>query len=214
MKTGLQKWISICLVCLPLVVAADVRALVRFEASRSMQIDLEKLEISREDFFGFVTTLVHQKPFGLQAYGQVPFSACEITVNGRPLVDYELPNGRKIRFISNPSCAQVVLKRVLDLNYGYRADNLDAYGNRKCIRAVESVFRPLLEYYTIHYEEKSRPDCERCDEKESRRLERINQVRERIVDSCGPEQQRVIRFLSELDQAIEKAFQSKKNPSR
>lgn len=211
-------WASNILIALTLLLLAtpDLQARIRFNSTLSIQIDLEKLDLSKAAFFSYVTEVVRQKPFGLQTYGQVPFRVCDLKLKGRKLFDYETSKGRNIRFISNPSCDQIVIRRLLETNYHYELKNLSAYDNRNCIRAVEGIFSPLLEYYTIHYEdaihyeEKTKPDCVLCDEKERKRMEKITVVQKTIIEDCRQEQEKVIEFLNDLDETIEKAFQSKK----
>lgn len=193
----------------------NTEARIRFETTRSIQIDLENLKINNQTFLAFVTQVVHQNPFGLQAYGQVPFNVCEMKLEGRRIIDYQTTKGREVRFMSNPSCDQIVLRRLLETSYEYSRDSLSPYENRQCIRSIESIFSPLLEYYTIHFEDKSRPDCVRCDEKERSRLGKIAAIQEKIASGCKSEQDKVIRFLTDLDASIEKAFQTKQNkPAR
>lgn len=190
---------------------ADAR--IRFDQTVSIEIDLKNLDIRKQTFLDYVTRVVHEKPFGLQAYGQVPFKVCEMKHKGRQLLDYQTTEGRKVRFMSNPSCDQLVLQRLLKLDYNYQPDDHGFYQNRKCIRSIEEIFSPLLEYYTIRYEEKTRPDCERCDAKERHRLSKISGIQEKIVKNCKAEQDNVIRFLTDLDATIENAFQSKPRQS-
>lgn len=210
----MKKTLTICLlltVLIPVLLTPhNSEARIKFESTRSIQIDLEKLEISKQTFFSFVSRVIHQYPFGLQAYGQVPFKVCDIKIKGRRLIDYQTTTGRKVRFISNPSCDQLVISRLLEANYQYSPANLGSYENRKCIRSIETVFSPILEYYTILYEEKKRDVCIRCDEKERERLEKIALIQQKIVDSCKGEQDKIINFLNDLDESIEKAYQTKK----
>lgn len=209
MKKQLIVRFLFLLFCPLLLVTDALEARIRFETTRSIQIDLEKLDVSKENFFRYLTEVVHTNPFGLQAYGQVPFKVCNMKLNDRRLIDYQTPGGRKIRFISNPSCDQMIIQRLLHLNYDYNAEVLGSYGNRKCIRSIEAIFSPILEYYTIHHEEKSRPNCERCDEKERDRLNKISDIQAKIADSCQSEQEKVINFLNDLDETVENAFQTK-----
>jgi len=205
-------WASNILIALTLLLLTtpDLQARIRFDNTLSIQIDLEKLNLSKAAFFSYVTEVVRQKPFGLQTYGLVRFRVCDLKLEGRKLFDYETSRGRNIRLISNPSCDQIVIRRLLETNYHYELKNLSAYDNRNCIRAVEGIFSPLLEYYTIHYEEKTKPDCVLCDEKERKRMEKITSVQKTIIEDCHQEQEKVIEFLNDLDKTIEKAFQSKK----
>lgn len=194
-----------------LLPAQNSEAKILFKTGRSINIDLEKLKLNKDAFFSYVTTSVHENPFGLQAYGQVPFRACNFELNGRKLFDYKTIEGRENRYISNPSCDQIVIRRLLENSYNYQKGNLSSYQNRMCLRSIEKIFSPLLEYYTIHYEEKSKKGCPRCDEKEQERMDKIVSFQEKIIENCLQEQEKVIQFLNELDQTIEAAFKSKRN---
>jgi hypothetical protein len=209
MKTLWASNILTALTLVLLLTTPDLQARIRFNSTQSIQIDLEKLELDKAVFFTYVAQIVREKPFGLQAYGQVPFRVCDLKLKDRKLFDYETIKGRNNRFISNPSCDQIVIRRLLETNYRYQLKNLSPYDNRKCVRSVESIFRPLLEYYTIHYEEKTKPTCILCDEKERVRMEKIAGIQDSIIKNCRPEQEKVIGFLNDLDETIEKAFQSK-----
>ncbi len=210
MKKPLLPRLLFALLFLVLLASQSADARIRFETTRAIQIDLENLEINSQTFFTYITTVIHRNPFGLQAYGQVPFNVCDMKLKGRKLFDYQTTKGRKVRFMSNPSCDQIVLRRLLEASYEYNRGGLSPYENRKCIRNIESIFSPLIEYYTIQYEEKSRPDCKRCDEKERERLGKIAGIQEKMAASCKGEQDKVIRFMNHLDETIEKAFQTKK----
>ncbi|MFH2131067.1 MAG: hypothetical protein ABIK68_11905 [bacterium] len=190
--------------------AQSTEARILFKAEKPVEINLEKLNLTKEMFFAFVTTSVHTNPFGLQAYGQVPFRVCDFKLDNRDLFDYKTVDGRLNRFLSNPSCDQIVLLRLLENSYQYRKDNLSPYENRSCILSMEKIFSPLLEYYTIHYEEKSKAECIQCDRKEQTRMDRIAVIQDKIVQDCGKEQGKVVQFLKELDEVIENAFKTKK----
>ena len=209
MKMRLIIRMLFLLMCPLLLTAAAADARIRFESTRSIQIDLAKLEVDGKTFYAYLKKVIHQNPVGLQAYGQVPFNICDMELNGRKLFDYQTTTGRKVRFMSNPSCDQMVLLRLLETSYEYQPENLSPYENRQCIRSIEGIFSPMLEYYTILFEEKRKPECKRCDEKERDRLSKISKMQTKMSNSCKGEQKKIIRFLNDLDETIENAFQSK-----
>ncbi len=210
MKIHWKLSILVSLICSVLLIAQSSQARIRFDKPPAVELDLEKLNLQKNAFFSFVTTSVHENPFGLQAYGQIPFRVCDFKLKGRKLFNYKSPKGRENRYMSNPSCDQIIIRRLLETNYRYQKNNLPTYKNRMCIRSIERIFSPILEYYTIRFEEKSRTNCSRCEDKEQERLDKIVTIQEKITENCGQEQESVMEFLNELDGVIETAFESKK----
>ena len=210
MKTLWKLSILITLFFSVLLITQGSQAKIRFKTTRTIELDLEKLNLGKDAFFSYVTKSVHGNPFGLQAYGQVPFHVCDFKLNGRKLFDYKSHQGRENRYMSNPSCDQIVVRRLLENSFNYKMDNLSSYKNRMCMRSIERIFSPLLEYYTILYEEKSQTICIRCDEKEQERMDKIVSIQEKITENYLQEQEKVMQFLNELDGVIEAAFKSKK----
>jgi len=187
-----------------------VRAQINFNALQETKIDLEALEIDKPRFFAFVARVINEKPFGLGTYGQVPFRACDLEFNERKLIDYQTLKGISHQYLSNPSCDQTVIRQFLKQNYNYRPQTLSQYQDRKCILTLEKIFGPMLEYYTIRYEEKTRPDCYLCDQKEKLRLDKIATLHRQIQKECQPDSEKVMQFLRELDETIVKTFKAKK----
>ena len=210
MKIHWKLSILVSLICSVLLIAQSSQAGILSKKNPAVKLDLEKLNLPKKAFFSFVTASVHQNPFGLQAYGQIPFRVCDYELNGRKLFDYKSSQGRENRYMSNPSCDQLVIRRLLEISYRYQKGNLSTYKNRMCVRSIEKIFSPLLEYYTIRFEEKSRTNCSRCEDKEQERLDKIVIIQEKITEHCGQEQESVMEFLNELDGVIEAAFKSKK----
>jgi len=210
MKIHWKLSILVSLICFVLLIAQGSQARIRFDKPPAVELDLEKLNLHKDAFFSFVTTSVHGNPFGLQAYGQIPFRVCDLKLKGRKLFNYKSPDGRENRYMSNPSCDQIVIRQLLENNYRYQKGNLSAYKHRMCMRSIERIFSPMLEYYTIRFEEKTRTNCSRCEDKEQERLDKIVTIQEKIIGNCSQEQESVMEFLNELDGVIEAAFKSKK----
>jgi len=184
-------------------------AKINYSDSESKKIDLNEEKIDKQLFFQFVQDQIKARSPGLGAYGRVSFIPCDMDFEGKPLGSYENKEGREIRFLSNPSCDQMVVGTVLKQNFGYQAEKLGKYGNRKCLLSVEKVFSPLLEFYTIVYEERKKKSCPRCQKLEDNRVKRIRNYRSKASVDCGQEQKKVMHFLDELESTIESAYQEK-----
>jgi len=182
---------------------------INFKDSTQDRIDLEKIDFEKEQFFAFVKNSIEQKPFGLGAYGRVSIKTCDMPYKGRKLIDYKTMKGIGHEYLSNPSCSQTVLRKILQKSYGFQTGKLTEYQNRKCFLNLEKVFSPMLEYYTIRYEERTKSDCRRCEYNEQRRLQKIIDSQQEIGAACQGEKTAVLEFLSDLDEQIESAFQKK-----
>ena len=187
-------------------------AKINFNEFTQDRIDLEKLTVKKDQLFDFITQSINEKPLGLGAYGRVSIRICDMPHKGKKLIDYQTEKGIGNQFLSNPSCDQTILHRILQLNYGFKADNLSPYQSRQCILNVEKIFSPMLEYYAIRYEEKLKPDCRRCEDNEKRRLQKIITIQQKIGETCQDETKPILNFLNDLDEKIENAYR-KKQPS-
>lgn len=206
----LRKIYSLCLVFIFIMVFGQVtEAKINFKAGTQNRIDFEKLAIDKEDFFSFFNQTIKTKPAGLQKYGRVPLKPCDLKIKNRRLIDYKTPKGKEYKYLTNPSCAQILIRKILEKSYNYQINNLSAYQSRKCIMNIENIFSPLLEYYTIRYEEKPNANCQHCDNKEQRRLQKIISAQQKIMKACNSEQEKVLQFIQDLDEVVEKAFQAK-----
>ncbi len=184
-------------------------AKIDFKTIEQTRIDIEKITIEKKHFFSFITGIISKKRFGLGNYGRVSFSPCDIKINDRKLIEYRTLKGLENKYLSNPSCDQTVIRKVLEKNYNYRSNNLTRYQSRKCIMTIEKVFSPLLEYYTIQHEEKRSKDCRSCDAEERGRLNKILNIQKKIADNCHEEREKVLNFLSDLDNTVDRAYRLK-----
>jgi hypothetical protein len=201
--------ITCCLICLASF-GSTANARIDFKALKDTRIDLETLKIEKAQFLAFVTQTIEEKPFGLGAYGRVSLDLCNMEYDGIKLIDYQNPKGISHRFISNPSCDQTVIQRLLKLHYQYKPEALSSYQNRRCIMTLEKIFSPMLEYYTIRYEEKTLENCQRCDQREKDRLNTIADLQRQLKQNCRQEADKVMDFLQELDEVINRSFSGKK----
>lgn len=199
MKKSLVLFIFL-LFLLPLHLSADIQ----FDALSQLKINIENLEIKKPLFISFVEHTVKNKPKGLGTYGKLNFNFCNIPVKGRPLSEYQTSKGRDVRFLSNPSCSQMVLSKLLTQNYKYNLSDRSSYDNRRCIRLIENITVPLFEYYTLKMELKPEGNCRFCDVKERERLQKIVALRNKIKQTC--QSQSVLDFITELDHTIETSF--------
>jgi hypothetical protein len=184
-------------------------AKINFLATSQDKIDLEELDIDKSTFLGFVKSTVINRPPGLGNYGRVSFYPCDIEVGGLKLIEYKSMDGKEIRFYSNPSCHQTVLQKVLENSYGYKKANLSSYQSRQCVLSVEKIISPMLEYYTIKYEERQNPQCSSCEFKEKERLSQILATQKKILQHCKGESDNVMGFINDLDSIIEEGFKAK-----
>lgn len=189
-------------------------AKINFQGSVQEKIDLRNLEIDKDEFLLFVEEFIQTKEEGLGIYGRVSLKVCNIEVTGQKLIEYKDMEGNEIRFLTSPSCQQVVLRRILQNSYDYDTANLGSYDDRECIMAVEKIISPILEYYTLKYEEKPSGKCNACEFKIKDRLEKILSARDRIQKSCETESNKAMKFITDFDAFVEKTFKAKMEQKR
>ncbi len=189
----------------------SVSSLAKIDFSKPAQetLDIETLDIDKAGFFDFVKSTIMAKKPGLGKYDRVSFSPCDIKINDQKIIDYRDKNGKEIRFFSNPSCYQIVVRRVLENSYQYNKSIITNYQNRQCMQNVVKIISPLLEYYTIRYEERNMGNCDICDFKEKKRIELILATQQKVIQHCKSQSDNVIKFISELDSHIESTFKLK-----
>lgn len=211
-KTVKYFYLSVIgIISLAFLAIHPVAAKINFNEATQDRIDLEKLIVKKDQLFNFFALSINQKRFGLGAYGRVSVRICDMPYKGRKLIDYKTEKGIGHQFLSNPSCDQTVLRTFLQANYGFNASNLSPYQSRKCILTLEKIFSPMLEYYTIRYEEKTKPDCPQCEDNEKRRLQSIINIQQKIGETCQEETKPILNFLNDLDEQIENTFQKKQS---
>jgi hypothetical protein len=192
-----------------LLFTTTVEARIDFKALQETRIDLETLKFEKAQFFGHVTQTIKEKAFGLGTYGRVPFHPCDMEYDGLRLNEYQNLRGVSLRFISNPSCNQTVIQLLLEQHYQYRPQALSSYQNRQCMLSLEKIFSPMLEYYTIRYEERTLENCDHCGRQEMDRLNKIAAQQRQITQHCRQEADKVMSLLQELDEVINQAFRQK-----
>ena len=192
-----------------LLVSSLTIAKINFQAGGKDKIDLDKLVIDKEAFFDHVKNTILSHPPGLGNYGRVAFHPCDMEIEGLKLIDYKTMEDREIRYLSNPSCYQIVLRKVLEHDYRYNEKAISRYQNRQCMLSVEQIISPMLEYYTIKYEERKISDCPSCDFKEKERLDLILSTQKKISEHCTSDSTKVMNFITDLDAIIEKSYQTK-----
>lgn len=191
--------------------SSPVIAKINFKAVTDDRIDIETIELTKNDFFTFLDEFIKSRPKGLGNYGTVAFQACEYKINNMRLIDHKTMEGKEIKFLTNPTCDQVFIKKVLEKGYQYQSGNLTYYENRKCLLNIESIFSPILEYYTLKYEERTAGNCSSCDFKEDERLKKILRIQDLIQKSCKSETAKVVEFLADFDANVEKSMKEKSN---
>ncbi len=187
-------------------------AIINFQPSFQDTIDIEAIEMDKKTFFDFVhQTILHKKP-GLGKYGRVAFHPCDMKIGELKIIDYKSKEGKELRFFSNPSCNQIILRRVLENSYQYDKASVTSYHNRQCLLSVEKIISPLLEYYTLKYEVQKMGDCNACEFKEKERLDLILATQKKVLQHCHSQAPKVIKFITELDSQIEASYKSKSAP--
>lgn len=204
-KTITVTWLFLLFI----VFTAPTQALIDFQGAEKDKIDLETLETDRDQFFDFLKSSIISRPAGLGKYGRVPFYPCNMVVNNRKLIDYKTLEGKEIKFLSNPSCDQIVIRKVLENSYSYAKEKMSGYQGRQCILNVEKLISPILEFYTIKYEERKKSYCNACDFKEQKRMDLILRIQKAAVQDCGSQKDSVMQFISDLDAEVEKIYKSK-----
>ena len=190
--------------------APSMEARIKFDKIKQDKVDLKKLEFTKDQFFTFLTGEISKRPKGLGTYGEVSVPLCNIKVRGTTLGTLKTLKGRQIKYISNPSCDQTVLQKVLLKSYDYSPDGLSRYGNRRCIMNAVNLIRPILEYYTLLYEVRNSENCPECDERERGKLSKVSDLQGKLEENCGQEFQKIVRFMEDLDISVESAYRKKK----
>jgi len=188
-------------------------AAIDFEAITVGHIDLEKLKVSKSSFLAFADAQVRQRSEGLGTYGIVDFNACDYPVAGKPLSKLENLEGKALRLLSTPSCQELVIQKVLVQNYQFGPEVPSAYKARRCIYTLIKAFRPMMEYYTLKYEEAKSGNCSFCEDQQRRRLEKIAKVTQKTTQFCGENQPKVQQFLNDLSGQLDQSFIRKNSPN-
>ena len=201
--------ISIVVLSLILIIPAVLSAKVNFKSISVEKIDLDNLKINKSKFFDYIKDTIRDKPKGLGTFGRVSFIPCDIKINGEKLSGLKNLKGKELKFFSNPSCDQVVIRKVISQSYQYKKKNLSSYKDKKCMFSLQKVFSPLLEYYTIKFEEKFIKDCPYCASAEKSRINQISDIQNKVKNYCKSEGDKILTFINDLDVFIEREFKEK-----
>lgn len=191
------------------LVPMNAKAKINFSAVTEDRIEIDKLEVSKEDFLNFVKEYINSLPKGLGNYGTVSFKSCDYKINNLKLSEYKTPDGKEIRFFSNPSCDEILIRKVLESSYDFEDNSLSRYENRTCVLATKRIFSPILEYYSLKFEERDSENCQSCDFKERNRLNRILTIQKDIQRSCKSATDNVVEFVSDFDVLAEETYRTK-----
>lgn len=191
------------------LISVSSLAQINFSSPAQESLDIETLDINKDTFFDFVkSTIMNNKP-GLGKYDRVAFYPCDIKIADQKIIDYKDQKGKDIKFFSNPSCHQIVIRRVLENSFQYNRSGITSYQNRQCLLHVERIISPVLEYYTLIYEERTKGNCNVCDFKEKERIDLILATQKKVLEHCQSQSDNVMNFISELDSQIESTFKLK-----
>lgn len=173
------------------------------------KVDLEALQVTKQAFMEFVDQEVAQKEPGLGTYGIVKLEVCHFPVNGRRLSDLKTLQGKSVPLISNPSCEQLVVQKLLDAAYGYAQTDLSPYARRRCLYETTQAFGHMMEYYTIKHVNPVIDECRFCEGQLKRRLTKIQQAHAKAQSYCGPAMPKIKEFLQDLSDRLDLAYQAK-----
>lgn len=204
-----NRWIIILSLILSLFFNSSLTARLNFESLDQSKINLETIEITKKQFFLFVEQMVNALPPGLGTYGNVPFHPCDMKINNRKLFDYFNQKGIKLNYLSNPSCDQTIISKILEQNYRYQKEKLSKYNHRRCILSIERILPPMFEYYTILHEEKPKPNCRHCEEMEQSRLKTIIASQKKIENACESQYDVIKDFLNDLNNILDQTYSNK-----
>ncbi len=173
------------------------------------QVNLATLSVTKESFFAFLQQDIATKPLGLGPGSQVTFDLCHYPVQGRPLAALRTELGKEIKFLSNPSCQQIVLKKILASSYDYKPHNLSAYRDRQCTLGLIKMFKPILAYYSIQIEEPAKAPCPYCDSMAQYQAQQIFKEQGKINTLCGVEAGKTAKFVGDLSTEVERIMREK-----
>lgn len=189
----------------PLVTLAQIDL---FKKATQDQIDLESLTFTKEQIFEHVDREIQNKPLGVGKFGEVILHLCDLTIEGRRLSDLKNMENRAIRLLSNPSCDQIILRKMLQTSYDYKEENLVRYRDRQCVMGLSKVIKPLLAYYALLIEEPVK-GCNYCQTRQKVKANAIMKEQTNTSKFCGVEAGKVVRFVRELSEEIEKSMRKK-----
>lgn len=174
-------------------------------------VNLETLNISKKQLFTHIKDSILQSPKGLGNFGRISIKLCALKINGEPLIDLNTKEGKKIRFLSNPSCSLLLLEKLLKNEYRFNPYSFSEYEKRRCILTIEQIISPLLEFYSIQFEERLK-ECSFCDSAAHNRLEKILKLRKKVIKTCKNASGKTTQLIDDLNQLIEQTYQEKNKP--
>ena len=209
-KNSKLLWKNLSLLFLIFFLFSGSNAFAKIDSnwSKKNQIDLEALKITKQQLFSHIEESILQEPSGLGNFGRISIKLCSLEIKGQRLSDLSTRAGRKIQYLSNPSCSLILIEKLLHDEYKLRTQAFSKYEKRKCFLTVEKIISPLLEFYSIQFEEKQ-TDCSICESLERSRLAKILDLREKIGKNCNQGKGKVIKLIDDLDQLIEKTYREK-----
>lgn len=203
-----MKFVSLILLIL-LGLAPHALAQLGFQELVKDQVHVEKLSITKESFFAFLQQDLNAKPLGLGPGSQVNFDLCHYPAQGKPLASQRNELGKEIKFLSNPSCQQIVLKKILISSYGYKPNSLSSYRDRQCTLGLIKMFKPILAYYVIQIEEPAKAACPYCDSMAQYQAQQIFKEQGKVNTLCGVEAGKTARFIGDLSNEVERILKEK-----
>ena len=103
------------------------------------RVDTQNLKVEKPAFYRFVAGVVKTSKPGLGNYGQVNLPLCQFEVGGVPLENLKNEAGKHIKFLSNPSCSQLVLEKLLVGGYGYDEKTIKSYQSKRPNKTASAI---------------------------------------------------------------------------
>ena len=199
----------VTLVSILVLLVQPAFAQIGYKALTSDRLDLKALKITKEEFFDFTAKTIKTNPLGLGPSTILHFKLCEFQIKGRALSEYKTLKGKEIAFLSNPSCKQVVLRKILVESYGFRQDRLSSYRNRQCLLDVTEIVGPIVNFFATQIEEPAKKDCPHCNSMAQSKAKTLFKAQGQINKTCGVEAGKTGKFVAEFSEIVEQAMREK-----
>lgn len=173
------------------------------------RVDLSKLEVTKDSFFAFIARDIAAKPIGYRSYSQVAFDACDYPYKEKALKLYRDPKGKELKYLSNPTCEQTILHKVLRASYRYEMKKLSSYRHRQCLLNLSKIIDPILVLYALQIEEPTKGPCSYCNSMMKHRAKSVFKAQEQINKFCGKEAGKTAKFIMDLSEVVEGAMRTK-----
>ncbi len=189
--------------------SSDLFAQIHLEKLLEERVDLSKLQVGKAVFFDFVAGEIQKMPLGVGANSQVSFDVCHFPYKGQPLENLKTKAGKDIKYLSTPSCQQLILRKLLVQGYGYKPFRLSPYRDRQCMLNIIKLMQPLFVVYSLQIEEPAKGKCDYCVAMSKYQAKKVVKLQDTLNKFCGVEAGKVGDFTADLSQTVEAAMRKK-----